>query len=209
MAAHQRQGRRRALSLLAAHRSLLPARPAEHVQPPQQRPAAGCPAGPVPSPDRCLTFLPSISLLPTTSAWIVVEGNVYDVTEFAPTHPGAPGPPACSALQGAPAFSSGMVLLPARIGTRVRQAEQLGELGWLYTPNPQPAGLLKPAPTASLHRQPHATHTHSAAHSQSLARPGPCAAGGANRIYAIAGTDATERFMRQHGKPSMQVRSAY
>lgn len=22
------------------------------------------------------------------SAWIVVEGNVYDVTEFAPTHPG-------------------------------------------------------------------------------------------------------------------------
>ncbi|KAI7844465.1 hypothetical protein COHA_001968 [Chlorella ohadii] len=49
------------------------------------------------------------------SAWIAVEGKVYDVTEFAPTHPG-----------------------------------------------------------------------------------------GAGRIYAIAGTDATERFMRQHGRPSMQ-----
>lgn len=31
-------------------------------------------------------------------------------------------------------------------------------------------------------------------------------AGGAGRIYAIAGTDATEKFMRQHGNPSMQVR---
>ncbi|PRW33612.1 nitrate [Chlorella sorokiniana] len=49
------------------------------------------------------------------SAWIVVENNVYDVTEFAPTHPG-----------------------------------------------------------------------------------------GAGRIYSIAGTDATQKFMRQHGKPSMQ-----